>query len=263
MNSKLNKFKELNRMQKIKLASIAIISLIIIITILSTAIIQISKAIRNAKKEEIQEISYKIYSVNGYNAQTVITFASENKITTVTYKDDENKELILHPNNKSKISIDYKMKDRNSYNFKVEYSDSTSKEFTIDFEIPRIEGKYTLKNGIYVNEPDISTGFVPEKTRYMYLNNEENLVQGNWIVGDAPENWYDYKEQKWANIYVESEGLDSYYVWIPRYCYKVDTENSVTGNERMNIKFINVYNEYIDGITRRKNNMGRIRKTRI
>lgn len=68
--------------------------------------------------------------------------------------------------------------------------------------------------------------------------------------------WYDYKEKKWANIYVENEGRESYFVWIPRYCYKVDVENSTSGNERMDVKFINTYNEYIDGVTRRKANMG-------
>ena len=46
-------------------------------------------------------------------------------------------------------------------------------------------------------------------------------------------------------------GIENYYVWIPRYCYKIDTQNSVPGNERMDVKFINTYNEYIDGETRK------------
>ena len=50
----------------------------------------------------------------------------------------------------------------------------------------------------------------------------------------------------WANIYCENEGLSSYYVWIPRYCYKVDSKNQTAGNERMDVKFIDVYNNYQD-----------------
>ena len=40
------------------------------------------------------------------------------------------------------------------------------------------------------------------------------------------ENWYDYKNSQWANIYVENNGLETYYTWIPRYCFKLDQEES-------------------------------------
>ncbi len=83
------------------------------------------------------------------------------------------------------------------------------------------------------------------------MNDDKNLVPGNWITDEEPIKWYNYKKQEWANIYVESSGIENYYVWIPRYCYKIDTQNSVPGNERMDVKFINTYNEYIDGETRK------------
>lgn len=95
-------------------------------------------------------------------------------------------------------------------------------------------------------------GLIKEYTRYLYLNDSNNFVPGNWLTDEEPEKWYDYKEQKWANIYVENKGVENYFVWVPRYCYKVDTEKSVSGNERMDVKFINTYNEYIDGETEEK-----------
>ncbi len=34
-----------------------------------------------------------------------------------------------------------------------------------------------------------------------------------------PDNWYDYENGKWANIKTSNEGLEAYWVWIPRYEY--------------------------------------------
>ena len=75
------------------------------------------------------------------------------------------------------------------------------------------------------------------------------MVPSNWINKKPDSDWYDYKNQKWANIYVENEGIESYYVWIPRYVYKQDTENTVSGNERMDVKFVDIDNSYIDAET--------------
>lgn len=141
------------------------------------------------------------------------------------------------------------MIDRKHYEVQATFTNGETKTYEIDYEIPRIKGEYVLVDGMYVNKPDVTEGFAKEKTRYLYLNSEEKLVPGNWLTGEEPTNWFNYKNKNWANIYVESEGTGSYYVWIPRYCYKIDQENSVTGNERMDVKFINTYNEYIDGET--------------
>lgn len=254
MSNKLNELKKLNKKQKIKLAIIIIIVILIVIALLTVTVNQIRKIIQNTKKEEIKEISYKIYSLNEDfdEAQTVIIIQNEKQIKQINYISNENKELSIYPKNKNKVAIDYKMKDLTTYNFKVIFEDSTSKDYEIDFEIPRIQGNYNLNNGVYVNEPDVTTGLAKDKTRYMYLDEYKNLIPGNWLSGEKPENWYNYANKEWANIYSENEGIGSYYVWIPRYCYKQDLENSTSGNERMDIKFINVYNEYIDPVTNEK-----------
>lgn len=224
----INEFNKLARKQKYKLAFILIICLIIIIAVLTNVAKQINKKINKTKRQEMKEFSYKIYSLNEDfdEAETVVTFENEKKINSLTYTNNEEKEITIYPKNKNVIALDYKMKDFTTYTFKVIFEDYTSKDYVLNFEIPRIKGNYTLNNGIYVNEPDVTTGFNQEKTRYIYLNSDKNLVPGNWLNGEKPPNWYNYKEQEWANIYAENDGIGSYYVWIPRYCYKVDNENS-------------------------------------
>ena len=55
--------------------------------------------------------------------------------------------------------------------------------------------------------------------------------------------WYDYSNKVWANIKcVSSTDLTSYWVWIPRYAYKINGSN-------VDIKYITDTNEYYDSET--------------
>ena len=102
-------------------------------------------------------------------------------------------------------------------------------------------GKYELVNGVYLCTPKLDEGFVPEKSRYLEVGSNEYLTPGNWITDNPTINWYDYKNSKWANIYVENNGSEVYYVWIPRYCFKLDQET-----QRSDVKFIDTDNNYKD-----------------
>ena len=102
-------------------------------------------------------------------------------------------------------------------------------------------GNYELVNGVYLCTPNVVQGFKQETTRYLQQDSNGNLVPGNWIKDKPDDNWYDYKNQKWANIYVENNGSDVYYVWIPRYCFKLDYDT-----ERSDVKFIDLDNSYKD-----------------
>lgn len=240
----------LNKKQKLIVASILILVIILLIVAITTQTTKIVKDTIAPQKEEIKEISYRIYNVDENNiAEVLVILRNEKNITSVTYKNEQDKDFTIYLKNKNKVAIDYKMQDRTQYKFNVEFEDTTKKEYIIDFEVPRIKGNYILDDGIYVNEPDVTVGLSNDYTRYMYLDENKNLVPGNWINGEKPENWYNYGKQEWANIYTENDGIGSYFVWIPRYCYKIDKENSVNGNERMDVKFINTYNQYIDPVT--------------
>ena len=245
--------KKIHINKKVLIITVSIILAILVIGIILFKTGTIDKIINIFKKEELVEFEYDIYSVSGNIGTVKVIFRNENGIDKIEYPEKAGEEKFeIYPEGQNQVAIDYEMEDFKEYKFKLTDVKGTEKEYIVNFEIPRINGVYTFKNGIYVNEPDISTGFVKEKTRYLYLNDDGNLVPGNWVTDTAPDNWYDYKEQKWANIYSEVDGIENYLVWIPRYCYKVDTDNSVTGNERMDVKFINTYNEYIDGATGEK-----------
>ena len=81
-------------------------------------------------------------------------------------------------------------------------------------------------NGTAVNQPDLSN-FNLAKTYYITYGNdgkgteEATLVQGN----NAPSNWYDYANKRWANIKcvntTDGKDIVSYWTWIPRYAYKI------------------------------------------
>ncbi len=102
-------------------------------------------------------------------------------------------------------------------------------------------GKYEFVNGVYLCTPNVASGFVKEKTRYLEVDSNGNLVPGNWITDKPTENWYDYKNQKWANIHVENNGSEIYYVWIPRYCFKLNHDM-----QRSDVKFIDLNNNFKD-----------------
>ena len=114
-------------------------------------------------------------------------------------------------------------------------------EFENATGIKSTNGNYELINDeYYMCTPQLNTGFKKYNTRYVKLKGD-NLVVGNWINKKPDNDWYDYSKQNWANIYVENEGIESYYVWIPRYVYKLDNDN-----QRSDVKFVDVQNTYKD-----------------
>ncbi len=106
---------------------------------------------------------------------------------------------------------------------------------------------------MYLCTLKLDTGFVREKTRYI-KEKDGNLVPGTWIIKAPEDDWYDYKNNQWANLHVESEGLESYYVWIPRYVYrKIE-------NERMDVKFVDLNNNYINAENEKLTNWETLQK---
>ena len=134
--------------------------------------------------------------------------------------------------NKTVVAVDYEIVEEVKYDFVIKQVGKDEITESIFKEVQKIDGDYSLVNGVYSNKPDL-TGFNANYTRYMYENDQKNMALGNWITDDQPQNWYSYKDSKWANLYVESGGPETYYVWIPRYQYKLNQTN-----QRAEVKFI-------------------------
>ena len=91
-----------------------------------------------------------------------------------------------------------------------------------DYITENTNGNFVKTKG--VNSPQLVSGM----TKIMF-NLPEGENQGTVIkegeAGFDNNNWYDYKEQKWANAVTEDGSM---WVWIPRYAYKINnTDKSI------------------------------------
>ena len=106
------------------------------------------------------------------------------------------------------------------------------------------------------NAPDTS-GFNPSNTHYVawdLTSSPYTIQESNNLTQTAPSNWYDYTEgvNHWANIKTTGGGNDCYWVWIPRYAYKVPTKPTTDKPtaETIEVKFLQgTSNKPIDGTT--------------
>ena len=73
-----------------------------------------------------------------------------------------------------------------------------------------------------VNHPVLFTGMTPVK-----WDEAEEII----TTSDDPD-WYDYDEKRWANA-KSADG--SYWVWIPRYAYKIETCYHTSGEDCYNL----------------------------
>ena len=119
--------------------------------------------------------------------------------------------------------------------------------YTINNITENKECSLTLKVGNLdksgANTPDLVDGLIP----VMYYNNK-------WVKADSTNSnstyqWYDYNNKKWANAVlvsstnrsayqsatpgttISTSDILAYYVWIPRYKYKVWNINKVIGTD--------------------------------
>ena len=90
-----------------------------------------------------------------------------------------------------------------------------------------------------VEKPNLNK--IAQKTYVTWNLNEEGTgYEINDKQTTQPDNWYDYENGKWANIKTtnkisDTETLEAYWVWIPRYEYVVPTSATA---EEIEVKFI-------------------------
>jgi|GEM_PF-910618 len=221
-----------------KVVIILLIAIILVLILACFTIVTVPKIIGKVNAEKNTLLSYEVkekISENEY--KILIIIRSEDGIEYIKYPNGN----ILKANGKNKVGIDYKIVEETRYDFIIKQVGKEEVTETIFKEIQKINGDYVLVNGVYVNKPDLS-GFDSKYTRYLNISEDGKMVPGEWTstaVNDSE--WYSYKDAKWANIYYEVNGANTYYVWIPRYCFKLNQDS-----ERSDVKFIDTSNNYID-----------------
>lgn len=137
------------------------------------------------------------------------------------------------------------MRIRDIYGKDVERIDEVYQEYS-----DILNGKDEPGNPTFTtvaNAPDIN-GFNKEKTYYVewnlneaeteYIVNEVNMKEVEEQEKTIPNNWYDYTNgvNHWANVKTTGGENDCYWVWIPRYAYKVPTKGNTA--ETIEVKFL-------------------------
>lgn len=156
-----------------------------------------------------------------------------------TSSEDQYEYINLQSNTKYTIQVEI----RNSAT--DEYLGSVVKQITtIDANKPELEGFNT-------KERDDSGNKLPV-TYYVLYDDAGNERIGDKIKNDGsnmPGGWYDYSKSKWANIVVTDGNIENgeikdatlttYYTWIPRYEFKIDsTQYQQLPTARTEVRFI-------------------------
>ena len=86
-------------------------------------------------------------------------------------------------------------------------------------EVLKSDGSFDINTG--VNSPDTSA-LPADSTKYVTWSDDDSDGTFDEVLSDtAPDNWYDYNNGQWANIKSTANGLEAYWVWIPRFAYKL------------------------------------------
>ena len=186
---------------------------------------------------------------------SIATLVGENGIITRAREAKENTEIASI---KEQIQMDIfgkqvenqgKITDENLKEILEKYGTLSGEEKIIEKTLTTKEGKYEIKvaeiyNGTMVkdepknptvaNAPNIYK--IAQKTYVTWSLNEDGT---EYVINDTqttePNNWYDYENGKWANIKTTANGLEAYWVWIPRYEYIVPTSTTAT---QIEVQFI-------------------------
>lgn len=106
------------------------------------------------------------------------------------------------------------------YEIRVVHGDDIQSEPAI-LDITKIRG---YNNDKQVNVPVLVAGM----TEIMYKN-PTDTEKGSVIEKDAEEfladDWYDYKDKRWANVKTEDGSM---WVWIPRFAYRINPSTQTT-----------------------------------
>ena len=101
-----------------------------------------------------------------------------------------------------------------------EYEDELNKYISGNEKKLQADGSWNTSKK--VNSPQLMEGMTG-----IYWDKDGNEIE---VTADNQDNWYDYSAQKWANA--------GYWVWIPRYAYKIESGRYTSTVGKISVKFL-------------------------
>ena len=96
-----------------------------------------------------------------------------------------------------------------------------------------------IADGSWDDEKKVNRPVLKDNMEAVYWDEEGNEIRESDENFDKTK-WYDYDNNKWANAVVTIDGVESYFVWIPRYEYKINynTEGTPENGGTIDVRFI-------------------------
>ena len=98
-----------------------------------------------------------------------------------------------------------------------------------------------IADGSWDDEKKVNRPVLKDNMEAVYWDEEGNEIRQGDENFDKTK-WYDYDNNKWANVVVTIDGVESYFVWIPRYEYKITYKNEadISQGGIIEVKFIDI-----------------------
>lgn len=111
-----------------------------------------------------------------------------------------------------------------------EYEDQLNKYISGNKKTLQADGSWNTSKK--VNSPQLMEGMTG-----VYWDESGKETEVN---ADSQGNWYDYSKQEWANaVTKDSNGnITGYWVWIPRYAYKIESGRYTSTAGKISVKFL-------------------------
>lgn len=204
------------------------------------------------KSEQAYEVTTK---AEGDECKIVVTITNYGGYVNnwqVKYKLNTEEEWQISNN------LEFVVEKSGTYNIKVVHGDeidlgqqNIDVDAVVDYK--KQDGSW---NGVS-NSPKIMTGMIP-----VYFDDNNNTVELTENSKDEEwKKWFSYDNKKWANaITKNSEGqITGYWVWIPRYEYKIsgtqiDVKFIRTSKKQVDKNYDHIHPAFEDGSEKGKNN---------
>ena len=111
-----------------------------------------------------------------------------------------------------------------------EYEDELNKYVSRNVKTLQADGSWNDTKK--VNSPQLMEGMTG-----IYWDKDGNEIE---VTANNQDSWYDYNKQEWANaVTKDSNGnVTGYWVWIPRYAYKIESGRYTSTAGKISVKFL-------------------------